>query len=125
MNTIPIESKRILIAKEDGWKSRPGMHWDGMCITPDGKLYWLPDYYHSLDDIQKAVLKVFDNPVKLSMFCETLLTVCKKENHLHWTDHTVVATARQRFEAFGIAIGLWQEISPYEQKQNAKEQEGV
>lgn len=96
------EQKRELIANACGWK----LHYSGDGFAyhseycPDGKYVRVPDYFGSLDAIHEAEKVLNDEQlnryyVEMSNFPSSV------------SRRTFMATAEQRAEAFGRALGLW------------------
>lgn len=106
------EQKRIRIAEACGWGKSPqeklwyalgcGDFADPMIAGfRDGHVAPLPDYFGDLNAIHEAENVL--NDTQHSNYRGELLKVC-----LSLAD-ALCATAAQRAEAFGLALGLWEE----------------
>jgi len=119
--------KRVKLAEYEGWKCAPHVadfdkHVAVMCWYKPGNGEWqteqLPDYFGDLNVVCQSVsrLPVWSPGQQLSgtqqAFTHELELVCSKPDRPASHVEVTNASAEQRAEALGIALGLWRRPAP-------------
>ena len=106
---MTLELKRILIAEACGYEERGGGP-EGIYYTRDdrdGEFLFkeLPDYFNDLNAMYEAEKVLTD--MQYSLYCGLLDEAGYDDRGLGYPNRSRSATAAQRAEAFGRALGLW------------------